>query len=274
MARIANKKTGKLTKRYREVGVYHANTRRRSYHSYRRKSSFVGKNLEYVDFNDPKFNAFSDAMLFVIATVMLMAISPIFLPFPLGGALLYRVNKKCKAVWNIPSGPASGWWSFLTVMEMFFSFAIAVGVAVKEIDVAILFVNLIIYAALSIWILLRKHKKIIKQSNLEKKEERAVEETETAVNKSTKETKRFRIGWAILAVFFLIYAAIFVLLAVEDVAFFYATAFFGIFAIMFFVLALSPKEKPRIFGFEKGISKKAFVIICILAALIMPILGI
>ena len=48
---------------------------------------------------------------------------------------------------------------------------------------------------------------------------------------------------------------------------------FGILSGMFFALAYSPKEAPCLFGMKRGIPKKYFVIVCSIAAFLMPILS-
>ncbi len=90
---------------------------------------------------------------------------------------------------------------------------------------------------------------------------------------SGKKPKRVRIGWIIPGVFFAFFALIFVIIGLFETKLLFAAAFFGIFAVMFFVLALSPKNVSCILGRETGISKKAFVIICIVLAFLMPMLS-
>ena len=74
-------------------------------------------------------------------------------------------------------------------------------------------------------------------------------------------------------IFFAFFALIFVIIGLLEIELLFAAAFFGIFALMFFVLGLSPKNMPCVFGRETGISKKAFVIICIVLAFLMPMLS-
>lgn len=88
-----------------------------------------------------------------------------------------------------------------------------------------------------------------------------------------KKSKRVRIGWIIPGVFFAFFTLIFVIIGLLEVELLFAAAFFGIFALMFFVLGFSPKNMPCILGRETGMRKKAFVIICIVLAFLMPILS-
>ena len=88
-----------------------------------------------------------------------------------------------------------------------------------------------------------------------------------------KKSKRVRIGWIIPGAFFAFFTLIFVIVGLLEVELLFAAAFFGIFALMFFVLGFSPKNMPCILGRETGIRKKAFVIICIVLAFLMPMLS-
>ncbi len=90
---------------------------------------------------------------------------------------------------------------------------------------------------------------------------------------SEKKSKRVRIGWIIPGVFFAFFTLIFVIIGLLEIELLFAAAFFGIFALMFFVLGFSPQNMPCILGREMGISKKAFVIICIVFAFLMPMLS-
>ena len=88
-----------------------------------------------------------------------------------------------------------------------------------------------------------------------------------------KKNQKVRIGWIIPSILFAFYTLIFVVIGLSDLELLFAAALSGILALMFFVLALSPKNMPCILGRETGISKKAFVIICIALALLMPMLS-
>ena len=159
MARIANKKTGKLTKQYRDPTVFHARTRRRSY---RRKRTTYASNAAA---NAPAVNA---TVTFIVAggfLCLLMWLLPIFIPLAVGLILLWGVDKICKTRWNLPSGkwsmPASWGWTILTGFEIIVSFFIVLLITIEEATITALIVDLIIYVGLSAWILIRKHKKIM-----------------------------------------------------------------------------------------------------------------
>lgn len=94
-----------------------------------------------------------------------------------------------------------------------------------------------------------------------------------ALQHSEKKVKRVRIGWIIPGVFFAFFTLIFVIIGLLEVELLFAAAFFGIFALMFFVLGFSPRKMPCILGRKTGISKKAFVVICIALAFLMPMLS-
>ena len=169
MARIANKKTGKLTKQYRDPCVFHASSRRRSYR--RKGTSTRRKRASYVSYttvNDPVANAIATIIVGGGFLALLMWLLPIFVPIFVGFILLWGVDKICKAKWNLPSGkwsmPASWGWTILTGVEMIVSFVIVLLIVIEEATMTALIVNLVIYIGLSAWILISKHNKIKKAS--------------------------------------------------------------------------------------------------------------
>ncbi len=169
MARIANKKTGKLTKQYRDPSVFHASSRRRSYR--RKGTSTRRKRTSYVSYttvNDPVANAIATVIVGGGFLALLMWLLPIFVPLFVGCILLWGVDKICKAKWNLPSGkwsmPASWGWTILTGVEMIVSFVIVLLIVIEEATMTALIVNLVIYIGLSAWILISKHNKIKKAS--------------------------------------------------------------------------------------------------------------
>ena len=169
MARIANKKTGKLTKQYRDPSVFHASSRRRSYR--RKGTSTRRKRTSYVSYttvNDPVANAIATVIVGGGFLALLMWLLPIFVPLFVGCILLWGVDKICKAKWNLPSGkwsmPASWGWTILTGVEMIVSFVIVLLIVIEEGTMTALIVNLVIYIGLSAWILISKHNKIKKAS--------------------------------------------------------------------------------------------------------------
>ena len=169
MARIANKKTGKLTKQYRDPSVFHASTRRRSYR--RKGTSTRRKRTSYASYatvNDPVANAIATVIVGGGFLALLMWLLPIFVPIIVGCILLWGVDKFCKAKWNLPSGkwsmPASWGWTILTGFEMIISFFIVLFIVIEEATMTALIVDLIIYIGLSAWILISKHNKIKKVS--------------------------------------------------------------------------------------------------------------
>jgi len=169
MARIANKKNGKLTKKYRDPSVFHASTGRNSYRS--KRTSTRRKRTSYVSYttvNDPVANAIATVIVGGGFLALLMWLLPIFVPIVVGCILLWGVDKFCKAKWNLPSGkwsmPASWGWTILTGFEMIISFFIVLFIVIEEATMTALIVNLVIYIGLSAWILISKHNRIKKAS--------------------------------------------------------------------------------------------------------------
>ncbi len=177
MARIANKKTGKLTKRYRDPTVFHASTRR---HSYRGKRTYTRR--KYTSYaSSTAVNKSSPIAAYIVAgglLCVLMWFLPIFVPIGVGCILLWGVDKICKSTWNLPTGkwsmPASWGWTILTGFEIIVSFIIVLCIAIEETTIITLIVDLIVYVCLSFLILYRKYKKIMK-ANMHKTEEQRTE---------------------------------------------------------------------------------------------------
>lgn len=182
MARIANKKTGKLTKQYRDPSVFHASSRRRSYR--RKGTSTRRKRTSYATYttvNDPVANAIASVIVGGGFLALLMWLLPMFVPIVVGCILLWGVDKICKSKWNLPSGkwsmPASWGWTILTGIEMIVSFFIVLFIVIEEATITALVINLIIYVGLSAWILISKHNKIMNARTRNYKSNVAQEET-------------------------------------------------------------------------------------------------
>ncbi len=182
MARIANKKTGKLTKQYRDPSVFHASSRRRSYR--RKGTSTRRKRTSYATHttvNDPGANAIASVIVGGGFLALLMWLLPIFVSIVVGCILLWGVDKICKSKWNLPSGkwsmPASWGWTILTGIEMIVSFFIVLFIVIEEATITALVINLIVYVGLSAWILISKHNKIMNASTRNYKSDMVQEET-------------------------------------------------------------------------------------------------
>ena len=89
----------------------------------------------------------------------------------------------------------------------------------------------------------------------------------TYVTNIPKQNKKPRKGMKAWATVCFIFAAIYALMGfVMDSMMFGMTAFCSVLGIMFIVLSKSPKQDPYLFGKQKGMQKKTFVIFCIVAA--------
>jgi hypothetical protein len=76
-----------------------------------------------------------------------------------------------------------------------------------------------------------------------------------------------RKGMKILALACGVFAIIYALISIITEPFMLSmTAFFGVLALMFFVLSKSPKGNPHLLGKQKGLKKSVFVIICVVLA--------
>ena len=76
-----------------------------------------------------------------------------------------------------------------------------------------------------------------------------------------------RRGMKIISIVCGVFAVIYALMSIITEPFMLSmTAFFGVLALMFFVLSKSPKGNPHILGKQKGLKKSAFVIICVILA--------
>ena len=177
MARIADKKTGKLTKHYRNPSVFHASTRR---HSYRRKKTYTRRKRTSFA-SSTTVNKSSPIATCLIAGGLLCVLIwflPILAPIGVGCILLWGVDKVCKTKWNLPAGkwsmPASWGWTILTAFEIIVSFIIVLLIVIEETTIIALIIDLIVYVCLSFLILFHKYKKIM-NANMLKTDERRTE---------------------------------------------------------------------------------------------------
>lgn len=81
--------------------------------------------------------------------------------------------------------------------------------------------------------------------------------------------KKTRIGMTVLASVCAAFTVIYALISIAEPFMLSAMAFFGVLAVMFFVLFKSPKSNVYILGRENGLKKKVFVIICIVLAIVL-----
>lgn len=87
------------------------------------------------------------------------------------------------------------------------------------------------------------------------------------------EQKKLRGGMLAWSIIFSLFMSIFHLAALADISMFFVASVFMVLAGMFFVLALSPKRKPNILGFNKGLKKVFFVLICMAVCFFLIVLA-
>ena len=153
MARIANKKTGRLTKKYRGPSVFHTSTRKR------KKIIRGGRG----SMNYPSSNELAQNLIVVFLCVVMYFV-PAMIPLIVGGVLIIGVDKICKSKWNVPSNkqrmPISWTWLILSAFEMIIAFFMVLLIMIEEVTWNALLINLLVYVIVSVWILGAKYKKI------------------------------------------------------------------------------------------------------------------
>lgn len=76
-----------------------------------------------------------------------------------------------------------------------------------------------------------------------------------------------RKGMKNLSIVCVVFAIIYALMSIFTKPFMLSmTAFFGVLALMFFVLSKSPRDNSHLLGTQKGLKKSVFVIICVILA--------
>lgn len=84
---------------------------------------------------------------------------------------------------------------------------------------------------------------------------------------------KFRTGLLVSAWVCVVFAAIYVLIALSDPTIVSAAGFFGVLAFMFFVLARSPKGSPFLLGMQAGLKKPVFVLLCVVLAFVIAVVS-
>lgn len=101
----------------------------------------------------------------------------------------------------------------------------------------------------------------------------APEKIDIVVTKVLPQPKLPRKGFVVPAIVVFVLTVMFFFVSFSQPNMWFGFGCFGILSGMFFALAYSPKEAPCLFGMKCGIPKKYFVIVCSIAAFLMPILS-
>jgi hypothetical protein len=167
MSRIADKHG--LTNKYREVGigkrvVKRGRPRTTIFGSSKRRKA----NVVPVSENESKIIAIVIASIF---SIVMCCFLPVFIPIFVGILVMGGGDAFLKKLWDLPNGkwsmPASLGWMLLTGLEMMVSFIMSILLLIGEMPAYILIIDVIVYVVLSILILERRYKKVLKKKIVE-----------------------------------------------------------------------------------------------------------